>query len=238
MTVTSDELTRDDAAIEPVVSSSPTTTTATTSPSTTSTETNNPQENDTSNPFHTPNNNTTSTPSTNKLTPTATSTVDYCSDDQEEDEEAVFTAPQIQTRQQTSGLSSSLSRTRSLFQNSFKTAVDKTKETTQKLSSRTKAAYEHHDIAGKAQRTPAYLRQSAKSVKGRFKQFDEKTGFTSACVNPKATFMAANGLVQGIGRKKSSTTPPVVVTKDGLDGGGGAKEKKLEMEEAEDVVSL
>jgi len=82
------------------------------------------------------------------------------------------------------------------------------------------------------------LRQSAKSVKGRFKQFDEKTGFTSACVNPKATFMAANGLVQGIGTKKSSTTPPVVVTKDGLDGGGGAKEKKLEMEEAEEVVSL
>jgi len=41
--------------------------------------------------------------------------------------------------------------------------------------------------------------------------FDEKTGYTSVVSNPKATFMAANELVHGTGRKKKSGGAPVLV---------------------------
>jgi len=47
-----------------------------------------------------------------------------------------------------------------------------------------------------------------------FSRFDEKMGFTSVVSNPKAAFMAANGLVHGTGRKKKSGGAPVLVVVD------------------------
>jgi len=44
-----------------------------------------------------------------------------------------------------------------------------------------------------------------------FSRFDETMGFTSVVSNPKAAFMAANGLVHGTGRKKKSGGAPVLV---------------------------
>jgi len=53
-----------------------------------------------------------------------------------------------------------------------------------------------------------------------FSRFDETMGFTSVVSNPKAAFMAANGLVHRTGRKKKSGGAPVLVLVDTVMVGG------------------